>query len=98
MFFEKQIDSIRDKKTKLPTILISPQKYNFGRPHKDLIGQYRILLEQTNIEFDLLYDPIGWISLLHNIDAIKKPIIYIHCGGIEGNQSMLARYQYLGIN
>jgi 1-aminocyclopropane-1-carboxylate deaminase len=97
-YLTEQIDSIRDKSTKLPTIITSPLKYTFAKPHKDLIGQYRILLEQANIEFDLLYDPVGWISLLHNVNEIKKPIIYIHCGGVEGNQSMLARYKYLGIN
>ena len=47
--------------------------------------------EQTNIEFDLLYDPIGWNTLLDNIDD-NYTYLYIHQGGLIGNESMLQRY------
>jgi 1-aminocyclopropane-1-carboxylate deaminase/D-cysteine desulfhydrase-like pyridoxal-dependent ACC family enzyme len=45
------------------------------------------------IEFDLLYDPVGWLILLENPEIFQKPTLYIHQGGLIGNESMLARYQ-----
>jgi 1-aminocyclopropane-1-carboxylate deaminase len=44
------------------------------------------------VEFDLLYDPHGWLTLLENPEIFKMPILYIHQGGLIGNESMLARY------
>ncbi len=81
--------------TYLPQILEPKKKFQFGKPHIELIQCYQKLYKETNIEFDLLYDPIGWITVLENIHKIKQPVIYIHCGGTEGNESMLKRYNYL---
>ena len=75
-----------------PHILPKNAKYIFGKPNLDLLNIYQELKSSTNIEFDLLYDPIGWLTLLENIAQIPKPIIYIHCGGTLGNKSMLSRY------
>jgi 1-aminocyclopropane-1-carboxylate deaminase/D-cysteine desulfhydrase-like pyridoxal-dependent ACC family enzyme len=53
--------------------------------------QHKELKKQTNIEFDLLYDPIGWRAVLeHNLSNI----LYIHQGGLIGNESTLQRYKY----
>ncbi|MDC0535917.1 hypothetical protein OAO18_08940, partial [Francisellaceae bacterium] len=79
----------------IPKIIKTNRKYTFGQPYSNLLKLHQKLYIQTNIEFDLLYDPIGWMALFENIDKISEPIIYIHCGGIEGNESMLNRYQYL---
>lgn len=47
------------------------------------------------IEFDLLYDPIGFDTILSNLkDFENSKIIYIHQGGIKGNLTMLQRYKY----
>jgi 1-aminocyclopropane-1-carboxylate deaminase/D-cysteine desulfhydrase-like pyridoxal-dependent ACC family enzyme len=75
-----------------PTILTLPKKYHFGKLYKEHYELYQLLLKETNIEFDLLYDPIGWRTVLeHNLSNI----LYIHQGGLIGNESMLQRYRYL---
>jgi 1-aminocyclopropane-1-carboxylate deaminase/D-cysteine desulfhydrase-like pyridoxal-dependent ACC family enzyme len=82
-----------DKNLKKPIILNTSKKYHFGKLYSEFFDIYKELLNNTNIEFDLLYDPKGWLSLFENIDKLPKNIIYIHCGGILGNQSMIKRYQ-----
>ena len=75
-----------------PTILIPSKKRHFGKLYRD---SYKIWLElqaKVGIEFDLLYDPQGWITLLENPQIFEKPTLYIHQGGLIGNESMLARY------
>ena len=78
-----------------PQILPRNKRYVFGKPCLELWDIYQELKCATKIEFDLLYDPIGWMTILDNIDKFIQPIIYIHCGGLLGNQSMLQRYNYL---
>ena len=54
-------------------------------------------LKQTNIEFDLLYDSLGWICFQKYINSLKNKdytFFYIHQGGLLGNISMLERYEY----
>ena len=75
-----------------PTILVPTKKRHFGKLYRD---SYKIWLElqaKMGIEFDLLYDPQGWITLLENPQIFEKPTLYIHQGGLMGNESMLARY------
>jgi 1-aminocyclopropane-1-carboxylate deaminase/D-cysteine desulfhydrase-like pyridoxal-dependent ACC family enzyme len=77
-----------------PTIVETQKKYHFGKLYKENYELYKELYENTNIEFDLLYDPIGWKVLLDNIDKYKGyEILYIHQGGLIGNESMLQRYE-----
>lgn len=74
--------------------IISPNfKNNFGQLDIANYNIYLKLLRETKIEFDLLYDPIAWRTLLSKYHQLPKPIIYIHCDGVSGNQTMLARYQ-----
>lgn len=69
------------------------KKYRFGEPHPKLLSTYQKLLDETGIEFELLYDAKTWLTL--NNWQCGIPIIYIHNGGISGNASMLARYRRL---
>ncbi|MGP1561045.1 MAG: 1-aminocyclopropane-1-carboxylate deaminase [Helicobacteraceae bacterium] len=71
--------------------VIAVGKYRFGAPHKDLLNMYRDLLSQTGIEFDLLYDPIGFLALQK---LQKNDVLYIHQGGTSGNKTMLKRYEF----
>ena len=76
-----------------PMILGSEKKYHFGKLYKE---NYRIWLklhQQTGVVFDLLYDPLGWRVLLQHPELFLKPVLYIHQGGVLGNESMLARYE-----
>jgi len=50
---------------KHPNTLKPPKKYHFGKLYRELYLVWRDVLRETNIEFDLLYDPVGWITLLN---------------------------------
>ncbi|PMN73710.1 pyridoxal-phosphate dependent enzyme [Enterovibrio norvegicus] len=80
--------------TRHPTILTREQKHHFGKLYEQDYRVWQSLLEQTHIEFDLLYDPMMWRCLQtwypQNAD---KQLLYIHQGGILGNESMLPRYE-----
>jgi 1-aminocyclopropane-1-carboxylate deaminase/D-cysteine desulfhydrase-like pyridoxal-dependent ACC family enzyme len=85
------------KKDNFPTILMKEKKYHFGKLYKEFYEKYLDLKTQTNIEFDLLYDPLGWIVFQKYLDENYRDdttYLYIHQGGIIGNESMLARYEY----
>lgn len=77
-----------------PTIVELPAKHHFGKLYQDDYRIWKALLDETGVEFDLLYDPLMWRCLVQwrkvNTD---KTLLYIHQGGLIGNESMLPRYQ-----
>ena len=75
-----------------PIILDTDKKYYFAKLYREF---YKIWLElnEVEIEFDLLYNPKGWLTLFYHEDIFKNPILYIHQGGLIGNESMLPRYE-----
>jgi len=87
-----------------PRILCTDKKYHFGKLYLPFYHIWAQLKQTTNIEFDLLYDPLAWLCLqreftianentaagLENSD--NRPILYIHQGGLQGNETMLPRY------
>jgi len=75
-----------------PIILPKKKKFHFGKLYKE---NYQIWLElkEAEIEFDLLYDPIGWQVVMNNLDILGDKVIYIHQGGLKGNESMIERYE-----
>ena len=79
---------------KLPEVLTQEKKFHFGKLSVELLEIYQCLLAEAKIEFDLLYDPIGWKVLLENASKLNGEIIYVHCGGVSGNETMLRRYEY----
>lgn len=82
----------KDNKT-YPTILPRAKKYHFGKLYKEFFEIYNKLLQETKIEFELLYDPIGWITILqYKKENPNTNIIYIHQGGLKGNETMIDRY------
>ncbi len=77
-----------------PRILYVRDKHHFGRLYKEDYETWKSLYQQTDLEFDLLYDPYMWQCLapwLH--ENPDKTLLYIHQGGLLGNESMLPRYQ-----
>ena len=80
-----------------PTILTSSKKYHFGKLYKENYILWKELKEKTDIEFDLLYDPIGWRIFLDYLSknySSNTTYLYIHQGGILGNSTMIKRYKY----
>jgi 1-aminocyclopropane-1-carboxylate deaminase len=93
-YLKQQFDML--EKENHPTIIKRERKYHFGKLYEDFYTMHKELLEQTNIEFDLLYDSLGWICFLEYVNSFEKKdfeYIYIHQGGILGNISMLERYK-----
>ena len=87
----KMIDD--DDENLFPTILSSPKKYHYGKLYKELYELWHELKLKMGITFDLMYDPVGWQKFLLHVDNIEGTPIYIHQGGIKGNESMLKRYE-----
>lgn len=88
----KQFEELGE--TSFPTILDLDKKHHYGKLYQEDYAIWGALLRETNIEFDLLYDPMMWQCLQSWYkDNSDKTIIYIHQGGLLGNESMLPRYQ-----
>jgi len=70
-------------------IILEPsRKFHFAKPYKEFYEVYESLLG-CGIEFDLLYAPAMWLALK---EQTKESILYIHSGGVSGNESMKERY------
>ena len=74
-------------------ILPPPKKYHFGDLKPELYQIWREVCEQTGIEFELIYDPVGFLTMMANMGAFKNEILYIHQGGALGNISQKLRYE-----
>lgn len=74
-------------------ILPPPKKYHFGDLKPELYQIWRKVCEQTGIEFELIYDPVGFLTMMANLGAFKNEILYIHQGGALGNISQKLRYE-----
>ena len=74
-------------------ILPPPKKYHFGDLKLELYQIWREVCEQTGIEFELIYDPVGFLTMMANLGAFKNEILYIHQGGALGNISQKLRYE-----
>lgn len=68
-------------------------KAHFGELKFEFYKIWHELKKASNITFELLYDPPGFLCLFENIKAFSKPILYIHQGGLSGLSSQLARYE-----
>ncbi|WP_093272490.1 pyridoxal-phosphate dependent enzyme [Vibrio xiamenensis] len=91
-YLRDQFQSLGEKSH--PHILELDNKHHFGKLYRQDYEIWQALLNQTQVEFDLLYDPMMWQCLeawlSHHSD---RQLVYIHQGGLLGNQSMLPRYE-----
>lgn len=93
-YLAKQFGMLESSSQYHPTILESDYKHHFGKLYKQEYQMWLELKDTLNIEFDLLYDPYGWIVMMEHIQTLNSsPLLYIHQGGIIGNESMLPRYE-----
>ncbi len=75
-------------------VILEPcKKYHFAKPYPEFLDIYEKLLK-TGIEFDLLYACGMWKCLL---EQTNEEILYVHSGGVSGNESMLKRYSQKGM-
>ncbi len=92
-YLKKQFLMLEEEVAYHPTILSLEKKHHFGKLYKENYKIWLELRQQTGVVFDLLYDPLGWRVMLAYQELFDKPVLYIHQGGILGNESMLPRYQ-----
>ncbi len=73
--------------------LLEPsRKYHFAKPYPEFLETYQTL-KQSGIAFDLIYAPLMWQTLLASMQSIQGAVLYVHSGGLMGNDSMLKRYR-----
>ena len=92
-YLQKQFLELEENKIYHPTILTLEKKHHFAKLYKENYKIWLKLQQQTGVEFDLLYDPLGWRVLLAHPEVFSKATLYIHQGGVLGNESMLPRYK-----
>ena len=92
-YLKKQFLDLEGDESYHPEILSLEKKHHFAKLYKENYKIWLKLQQQTGVEFDLLYDPIGWRALLAHPEVFSKPTLYIHQGGVLGNESMLPRYK-----
>ena len=92
-YLKQQFSVLDEDESYHPEILDLEKKHHFGKLYKENYKIWLKLQQQTGVEFDLLYDPLGWHVLLEHPEVFSKPTLYIHQGGVLGNESMLPRYR-----
>ena len=93
LYLKLQFIMLENNILKHPTVVKPKKKYQFGKLYRESYEIWKRLKDEMGIEFDMLYDPVGWLTLIENPKILKKPLLYIHQGGLIGNESMLERYK-----
>ena len=91
-YLKEQFALLEPDTTYHPTILQPPRKYRFGRLYRELFELWQKVRHSSGVEFDLLYDPVGIATLLEH-GMVGENLLYIHQGGLLGNETMIARYK-----
>ena len=92
-YLKKQFFELEKNEKYHPIILSLEKKHHFAKLYRENYKIWLKLQQQTGVVFDLLYDPLGWRTLLAHPEVMHKPTLYIHQGGLLGNESMLPRYK-----
>ena len=87
-YLKTQMLSLVSELPKNLVILKPKKKYHFAKLYKNFYEIYLKTLK-AGIEFDLLYAPGMWETLLEQTD---EKILYIHSGGVSGVETMKERY------
>jgi len=76
-----------------PQIVNVGKKYHFGKLYPEFYAMWQRVCA-SGIQFELLYDPLGFIVLEDYLQRSELGhVMYLHQGGILGNETMLPRYQ-----
>jgi 1-aminocyclopropane-1-carboxylate deaminase/D-cysteine desulfhydrase-like pyridoxal-dependent ACC family enzyme len=92
-YLKKQFLELEKDEIYHPKILTLEKKHHFGKLYKENYKIWLKLHQETGVKFDLLYDPLGWRVLFAHPELFLTPTLYIHQGGVLGNESMLPRYE-----
>ena len=90
-YLKKEFLSLEDNEKFHPKIITTSKRYRFAKPYRELFDLWLDLKSKTDIEFDLIYDMVGFKAILEN-SLLDENLLYIHQGGLNGNVSMIKRY------
>ena len=88
-YLKEQMLALVDTLPENLVILEPRKKYHFAKLYPEFIA-LQTKLKESGIEFDLLYAPLTWQTMLEKTD---EKILYVHSGGVTGNSSMYERYK-----
>lgn len=92
-YLQKQWQMVEPTLGHYPSILEIEKKYHYGKLYIEFYVLWQQLKHEMGVEFDLVYDPIGWKVFLAHLPRLEGTPIYLHQGGLLGNASMQARYE-----
>ena len=69
-YLKKQFEEL--EKDNFPIIVQKEKKYHFGKLYKEFYEIHNELLKQTDIEFDFLYDSLGWICFEKYVNSLNN--------------------------
>ena len=92
-YLRLQFDMLNPHRATHPEILSIGKKHHFGKLYRENWKIWLELRDSLGIEFDLLYDPLGWRVMMEHEWLCEAPLLYIHQGGVLGNESMIPRYE-----
>jgi len=90
-YLKQQIEKLMPLPENL-VILSTP--YRFGSLYDDLLQMHE-KLRTAGVEFDLIYAPVMWLALSAYWSEIEGEVLYVHSGGVGGNETMLERYAWI---
>ena len=101
------LDRVSGARRVFPRFLVEPppgshhRHHRFGAPLACEGAVWRELRGE-GLPIDLVYAPHAWGTALDCLAAgtgewCDSPLMYLHCGGLEGVETMLDRYRHLGI-
>ena len=92
-YLKRQFAMLEADRRFWPRIIDLKRKYHFGNLYREFWQIWLELQRETGVEFDLLYDPKGWLALREHRTGLEGEILYLHQGGLRGNESMKMRYE-----
>ncbi len=91
-YLKKQWQELEADEKCYPIIIETKKRHHFGKLYREFYQIWLELQNETGVEFELLYDPKAWLTILENRELFEN-LLYIHQGGKLGNISMLPRYR-----
>lgn len=98
-YLEEQISNLTGSEaTSLPRILSPRFNEQFAAPRRELWEIWNEISDPSCV-FDLVYAPRTFEVIFENLEELSKYNLLVYgCGGVEGNEAMLARYRRMGIS
>ncbi|MCG9965161.1 MAG: pyridoxal-phosphate dependent enzyme [Shewanella sp.] len=91
-YLRQQFDLLNPNSAEHPQILNADKKYHFGKLYPEFYAMWQRICA-SGVQFELLYDPLGFMVLEKFLPQWgASPVMYIHQGGLLGNETMLPRY------